>query len=98
MIDNVKIGAIRYQVAQEPTLTDTGYFGQIRHARCQIAIAGELHPSAAAQTLWHEIIHGILTQAGITEQPENLVDSMAYGVLQVIRDNPDLVDLSRAEA
>jgi hypothetical protein len=97
VIDKVKIGAVHYQVIRDTALHDTGYNGQIRYNRCQIVVAGEMHPTAAIQTLWHEIIHGILTQAGITKQQESIVDAMAWGILQVIRENPELIEASRAE-
>lgn len=92
MIDKVKIGAITYDITRDATLADTGYSGQIRFHRCQIAIGGDMHPAAAQQVLWHEIIHGIMQQAGINKQPESLVDAISYGVLQVLRDNPGIVN------
>lgn len=92
MLDKVKIGAITYDITRDATLHDTGFNGQIRFNRCQIVIAENLHPVAAQQVLWHEIVHGIMQQAGITKQPENIVDAIAYGVMQVLRDNPGIVE------
>lgn len=94
MIDKVKIGAITYDVTIDDTLGDTGYSGQIRYLRTQIVINGDLKPQAAKQTLWHEIIHGIMTNAGIPheDQTEPLVNAIAYGVMQVLVDNPGIVE------
>ena len=92
MIDKVKIGGITYAVTRDATLPDTGYAGQIRYQRCQIIIAENVHPVAAQQILWHEIVHGIMQHAGITEQPESLVEAISYGVMQVLRDNPGILD------
>ena len=99
MIDKVKIGPITYAIARDDTLGDSGFAGQIRYFRSAIAISGDLKPQFALLTLWHEIVHGIMTNAGIPhdEQKESLVDAIAYGVLQVIVDNPDLVNITRAE-
>lgn len=91
--DTVKIGPITYTITHEETLGDSGFAGQIRYFRSTIAINGDLRPQFALQTLWHEIIHGIMTNAGIPhdDQTEPLVNAIAYGVLQVIVDNPALV-------
>lgn len=92
MIDKVKIGAVTYDIVRDATLGDTGYNGQIRFNRCQIAIVDGIHPTAAMQTLWHEIIHGIFHNAGIIEQPESLMEAISYGVMQVLTDNPGIVN------
>lgn len=92
MIDKVKIGAITYDIVRDATLGDTGYSGQIRFHRCQIVIGGDIHPVAAQQILWHEIIHGIFHNAGIIEQPESLMEAISYGVMQVLTDNPGIVN------
>jgi hypothetical protein len=97
MSDKLKIGGITYQVAKDPALHDTGFSGQIRYHRCQVVVAGDLHPSALAQTLWHEIVHGILTQAGMTKHQESIVDALAYGILQVIRENPEFVEMCKSD-
>jgi hypothetical protein len=52
-------------------------------------IDDRLSHQAQYQTLLHEIIHGILTTMG-HDVDENTVDGMAYGWMQVIRDNPNL--------
>jgi hypothetical protein len=94
MIDKVKIGAITYAITIDDTLGDSGFAGQIRYQRCTIVINGDLKPQFAMQTLWHEVIHGIMTNAGIPheDQTEPLVNALAYGVLQVIVDNPGIVE------
>ena len=99
MIDKVKIGPITYIITNDDTLGDSGFAGQIRYFRSTIAINGDLKPQFALLTLWHEIVHGIMTNAGIPhdEQTEPLVNAIAYGVLQVLVDNPDLVNMARVE-
>ncbi len=42
-------------------------------------------------TLWHEILHGILNGAAQTEEHnEAHIDALAHGIIQVLRDNPQL--------
>lgn len=44
-------------------------------------------------TLIHEITHGILESAGQKgEHPEPLVNAIAYGMLDLMRQNPRLID------
>jgi len=94
MISKVKIGAIVYDVVIEETLGDSGYAGQLRVHRSQIAISAQLQSQFAQVTLWHEIVHGILANAGvaIADHNEELIEKIAYGVLQVLVDNPDIVE------
>ncbi len=94
MIDKVKIGPITYDIVIEPTRGDSGYAGQFRPHRSQIAINSQLQAQFAKLTLWHEIIHGILATAGIAlaDHDEEMIDKIAYGVLQVLVDNPGIVE------
>ena len=91
----VKIGGIDYEVIEEHNLFaydgTTRLNGHIVYDKCQIRIDDTLDPQAKNQTMWHEILHGILTHAGIDEQSETHIDIIAYGIIQVLRDNPDLV-------
>jgi len=49
-----------------------------------------MKPSIRRVTLWHEIVHGILYAAGQTDHDEVLTDAIAHGIVQVLRDNPEL--------
>lgn len=89
-IPTIRIGGVDYDVIEDPVLTDVRLCGQIRWLRCQIAIAPSVHPQAKLQILLHEIVHGLLHNAGIDEQPENTVEAIAHGMMQVLRDNPEL--------
>lgn len=91
-IQAIRIGGVDYDVIDDPVLTDVQLCGQIRWLRCQIAVAPGVHPQARVQILLHEIVHGILHNAGIDEQPENTVDAIAHGLIQVLRDNPKLYE------
>jgi predicted metal-dependent peptidase len=65
--------------------------GEIDYRECQILLDVACKPQTMRVVLWHEVIHAILSHAGISEQSERLVDAIAYGVVQTIRDNPRLV-------
>lgn len=88
--ESIRIGGVDYVVVEDSLLHDMQMVGQIRFLRCEIALAPGLHPEARKQALLHEIVHGLLTHAGIREQGENVVDAVAHGLMQVVRDNPQL--------
>ena len=41
-------------------------------------------------TLWHELIHGILENAGIHNHDEQQIDAIAYGIVAVLQAVPAL--------
>lgn len=98
----VKIGHITYTVQPaEPTLgvdkTDIGtwnrYCGEIVYAECMILIKDEQHEQSKRATLMHEAVHGVLWNAGQYDANANegLVNALAYGLVALLRDNPELV-------
>ena len=62
-----------------------------------IEIDGGLETQPRKQTLLHEIVHEILIQAGqnLGDRTEGVVDAVAFGWYQVMRDNPQLVRMIR---
>ena len=60
---------------------------------CTIRVDDSLsNPQSVRLALWHEIIHGMLQLTGFVREGENevLVQCIALGVYQVLRDNPNL--------
>jgi len=90
----VKIGPIKYKIVEKKRLTnhgrDTKLDGSASYSHCRIGIEKGLNKQAKRLTLWHEIIHCILVQNGVGEHDERVVDAMAYGILDVLQDNPEL--------
>lgn len=90
----IKIGGLDYDVIEEPNLcAEDGtrrLNGHIVYDRCQIKIDNGLNPQAKNITMWHEIIHGILTHAGVKDHDETHIEVLSYGLDQVLRDNPYL--------
>jgi hypothetical protein len=92
--DMVKVGGIRYKVSYIPNLKDDGrpLDGQIDHSLAEISIKANMDEQIMAQTVLHEILHAIESQTGRRhELKEPMIDAIAFGIYQVIRDNPQLV-------
>lgn len=93
-MDKVKIGPMTYEIKLVERLlgdNDVRLDGMISHDHQTIEIDSGLALAVQRQTLWHEIIHGILTQAGrCGEVQDGTVDAIAYGIFGVIKDNPEM--------
>jgi hypothetical protein len=94
MLDVIKIGGIRYAVVADNRLIDSLRSGEMRHMRAEIAVLPDATPELLPQTLWHEVLHGVLLHAGIKDHDETQIDVIAYGIVQVLRDNPALVEMT----
>jgi Zn-dependent peptidase ImmA (M78 family) len=96
-IKSIKIGALNYEVNVVERLlgdNDKKLDGQITYAMPKIELDGNLSPVMRRQVLWHEIIHGILTQAGRQDDvSEGAVDALAYGIFGVVKDNPEISEV-----
>lgn len=92
MAFSIRIGAIDYTVEETNTLySDSGVrCGEHDSVLTCIRINQNISPQAKRVTLMHEIIHGILTNAGQADHDEELVDLLAHGIVGVLRDNPRL--------
>lgn len=95
---SVRIGAIDYKISTSEQLSKHhGLDGQIAYDSAEITVNGGTEPQRQYAILLHEIIHGILTAAKAEscfaddDAQEKAVDIMAYGVLGLIRDNPELI-------
>lgn len=97
--EKVKIGLYEYRVEEtdEVLLVDHKECkGRIEYDNLTIKIKKELQDQLKLQTLWHEIIHGIIKEFGINLDSEHWteeskVDWIATGVLSVLKDNPELI-------
>lgn len=88
----IKIGCIDYAVDIVALLEDderNEIFGQVAYDESEIRILGRLSPQAKIATLWHEVIHAILIEAGFTgDHNEQMVSAIAHGILGVLKNNP----------
>lgn len=94
MIEIVLIGGIQYPVHRVAELRDgdTKLDGHIKYRPYSINLDAELGEQGERVVLWHEVLHGILAQAGFRHEDEHeqLLDALAYGIVQVLQDNPEL--------
>ena len=91
----VKIGAQVFEIKRECELKDkdVDLSGHIKYGSSEILIDSELDKFSTRQVLWHEVVHGILTHAGIRDEDEKLVDILSYGIIQVLEDNKEIRSL-----
>jgi len=91
---SVVVGGIRYSVRRIKNLSagEQKLDGHINYGRAIIEIEDDIDDQVAIETLWHEIIHAILVQAGQSKISKNemAIEALAYGIAQVITDNPRL--------
>lgn len=99
MVENVLIDAARYavEIIDGPLVgngRDCVGVTDFNEARIQLRKEAALS-GGAARLLMHEVIHAIMYERGLTEDTynEQIVDTVAAGVVNLIRQNPDLVRL-----
>ena len=104
MLDKLQIGCICYDVKEKTDLhsvNDAGakqwLHGHILYADAEIRIGYEQAPDMKVATLWYEALHGILNQAGQDDHSEEIIIALGYGIVRLIRDNPELVKLTVGE-
>jgi len=94
MSQTITIGPLIYTVVEVEELASASgqLYGDIDYGRCRIRICADSDPQIRRITLWHEVLHGILAAAAQTEDHnEAHIDALAHGIVQVLRDNPELV-------
>lgn len=89
----IKIGPIVYDVLEVSELaSDAGMLhGDINFSKCRIRLDADDNPQRQHQTLWHEVLHGILHGAGIRGgHDECQIEALTHGIIQLLQDNPSL--------
>ena len=94
----VRIGGVDFEARSNPELSiSANACGRISVNLSRIEVEPSMSPQHQAQTILHEIVHGIIRTSSLgdvlqnSNDEERFVDGLAYGLLQVIRDNPDLI-------
>lgn len=96
---SIRIGGVEYEIEFVENLNDgvNMAYGFIDYDESKIQLSSTVGTGHQKRclTLWHEILHGIRKHAGLTiENEEEVVDTLARGIYQVIQDNGDrLFDL-----
>lgn len=88
---SVRVGAFEYTIRIEDDLKDGSQKldGWIQHSQTLILLDRSLSAQVMRVTLWHEVLHGIMVQAGhddVLKDPE--IEALAHGIVGVLRDNP----------
>ena len=90
-MDKLRIGAIDYSVKRVKRLWDkTHNSGEIHYFDSEIILDKSLDKQQTRQTLWHEIIHAVLFNGSYNDHDEQMVQIISNGIVQVLRDNPEL--------
>ena len=89
---SVRIGGYDMQVVFDAMMMREGLLGEIDTVNLTIRLMPDMPMPMVARVMLHEIIHGILENAGINEHDEQIVDAIANGFVQVFRDNPYLAE------
>lgn len=103
MIDKVKIGVYDYAVKETEgpiTVDRHECTGSIVYEKLEINILTNRAEQKKMQTLMHEITHGIIHSYRIPlsdDDLEEITDRFATGFMQVIRDNPALIEYLRQD-
>ena len=86
----IRVGGVDFTVVERRDLRDgnTGLNGHILYNDCEIRIEQEMTPHKKWITVWHEVLHGLLEQAGMDDHEEKIIVALGYGVTQALRDNP----------
>jgi len=90
------VGGIEYSISEEtePFSNDEGteLMGEVRYDMAQLRVRSSMNAQLKPGVLFHELLHAILYQAGHMKQKESVVLALEYGLLDVLRQNPRLVD------
>jgi len=99
MINNVMVDAVRYKVetVDGPLyISGNEAAGYTDFNVGRISLRREAAESnGGARLLMHEVIHALMYERGLKEDTynEQVVDTVAAGVVNLMRQNPDLVRL-----
>lgn len=87
----IKIGGLIYEIEKVEDLDrfelSEGLIGMIYYQETKIRIDEKLPKQLLDSTLIHELTHGILNEAGYSEQDEQMVDRVGRVLYQVLKDN-----------
>lgn len=93
-IKSLRIGPYDYEVIYKdaPMVDNTLCNGVHAREALQIEIRNGMPAQSEYQTLWHEILHAVFDNAALKlENEEDVIEVIANGLVQVIRDNPQMV-------
>lgn len=93
---SVRVGALDYAVKvwNKQAADNTGAYGLCDRSSCTILVRTDVPEQKVAEVLLHEITHAAYDGLGLNTKQvrdeEEIVNSLGYIHLQVLRDNPHL--------
>lgn len=88
-MQTIKVGAMDLTVETvEDEVVD--FWAQLDHNGGRIVLNDAVIGDQKMVTLWHEIIHSLLAQGGYLDHNESHIETLGYGIVQVLKNNPDL--------
>lgn len=91
MKEKIKIGFEDYTISYSDSVKDFDHMGKILYLQRVIYIDNSLTPRQKANTLLHEILHGISTDYLETELSEKQVEVLTNMLSTVIIDNEKIM-------
>jgi len=90
----IKIGPFIYSVVESRLASMNQKLGIYNSIEQQILIAKDQHPQSLVDTLLHECLHGITFHGDKAfKDEEGIVRSLTPWLIQLIKDNPELIKL-----
>jgi hypothetical protein len=92
----LRLGPIRYDVEHVVNLKDgdTELMGCILYQEGKIYLRKNMGKQMSKAVFLHEIVHGILNQAGTQEHSEQVIDAIAFGLLDLSRNKPGFIKIN----
>ena len=82
----IRVGAMDLKVKLiEDEVVD--YWARLDHNSGTITLNDAAQDDMEMVTLWHEVLHSLLAQAGNREHNEEQIEALGYGIVQVLKDN-----------
>lgn len=93
MISTIKIGARRYSLRAMPAEDRSEIHGKISMDRGLIMLDPAIPADNQAETLLHEILHGVWYAYNLEDglKEEAVVTALGTGLMAIFVDNPDLM-------
>ncbi|MEM6280576.1 MAG: ImmA/IrrE family metallo-endopeptidase [Chloroflexota bacterium] len=88
---HVKIGHFSWTVKGVESFDSDGTWGECDHEALEIRIKESLPEPHLTATFVHELMHAMLAHCGIMEHDEQHINALSIRLVEVLRDNPDVV-------
>ncbi|MCA9921993.1 MAG: hypothetical protein KC421_06470 [Anaerolineales bacterium] len=94
--ETINVSNIPYQVVLKQDLRsskgdDQLLLGEVIYKEQRISLDADMAPDVGIITLLHELIHAMLSNAGIQEHDEQWIEIVSVGFVSLIRQNPALL-------